>query len=183
MVRVVGLIAFTLLLAGCGSSENQSGGSTDCSPLSGGATTPRVSPEIEVRETMYLTDVNVFALDCLDRVQFAFLEAAPGPGYNVSYEPAATAKLEDGSGNPVEIDGSAFLVVRMSPAMTAEIVGEEVKPTYRGPRRITPDGARSVRALVKTGDFEAMVTWVIGLDEERPFTVTTSPSELVVELG
>lgn len=183
MVRAVGLIALALLLVGCGSSEKSSGGSADCAPLAGGATTPRVSPAIEVRETMYLTGVGIEALDCSDRVVFSFREAPPGPGYNVSYEPAATAKKEDGSGNPIEIDGSTFLVVRISPAMTAEIVGEQVQPTYTGPRRITPEGTRSVREVVKTGDFEAMVTWVIGLDEERPFTVTASPSELVVELG
>ena len=144
---------------------------------------PRVSPAIEARETMYLTDVNLFGLDCLDRVQFAFREAAPGPGYDISYQPGETAKKQDGSGNPVEIDGSAFLVVRLTPAMGAEIVGEQVKPTYTGPGRITPDGMSFVRDVVKTGDFEAQVTWVIGLDEERPFTATASPSELVVELG
>ena len=183
MVRVTGLIALALLLAGCGSSE-QSGGSSNCYPLADGATTPRLSPAIEVRETMYLTDVNVFTtLDCFDQVQFAFREAAPGPGYHISYQPAETAKKQDGSGNPVEIDGSAFLVVRLTPAMGAEIVGEEVVPTYTGPRRIAGDGASFVREVVKTGDFEATVTWVIGLDEERPFTATASESELVIDLG
>jgi hypothetical protein len=105
------------------------------------------------------------------------------PGYNISYQPAASAKAEDGSGNPVEIDGSAFLVVRLTPAMSAEIVGEEVKPTYTGPRRITPGGTTFVREVVKTGDFEAQVTWVIGLNEKRVFTATTSESELAIELG
>lgn len=183
MVRVAGLIALALLLVGCGSSENQAGGKVNCSRLAGGALTPRMSPAVEARETMYLTDVNIEALDCTDRVVFSFREAAPGAGYNISYEPAATAKLEDGSGNAVDIDGSAFLVVRLTPAMSAEIVGEEVKPTYTGPRRITPDGTTFVREVVKTGDFEAQVTWVVGLAEKRVFTATASESELVVELG
>lgn len=183
MVRAVGLIALGLLLAGCGSSENQADARLHCSRLPGGAATPRVSPEIEARETMYLTGVDIEALECTDRVVFSFQKAAPGPGYNISYEPAASAKTEDGSGNPVEIDGSAFLVVRLTPAMTAEIVGEEVKPTYAGPRRITPDGTTFVLEVVKTGDFEAQVTWVIGLNEKRVFTATASESELVIELG
>ncbi len=183
MVRAAGLIALALLGAGCGSSDNQAGGNSDCAPLAGAATTPRLSPAIEVRETMYLTDVNVSAQDCFDRVEFAFREAAPGPGYDISYQPAETAKKQDGSGNPVEIDGSAFLVVRLTPAMGAEIVGEDVKPTYTGPARIVTDGTSFVREVVKTGDFEAQVTWVIGLDEERPFTAEASESELVVELG
>ena len=182
-MRAVGLITLALLLVGCGSSDQQSEGGSDCQPLAGGATTPRVSPEIEARETMYLTHVGIEALECSDRVIFSFREAPPGPGYNISYEPAATAKSEDGSGNPVEVDGSAFLVVRLTPAMGAEIVGEQVQPTYTGPRRLKPEGTSFVREVVKTGDFEAMVTWVIGLEEERPFTANASPSELVVELG
>lgn len=183
MVRVAGLIALGLLLAGCGSSDKQGGGSSDCTPLAGAATTPRVSPAIELRETMYLVDVAVEALDCSDRIVFSFREAPPGPGFHVSYQPAATAKLEDGSGNPVEIEGSAFLVVRLTPAMGAEFVGEEVVPTYTGPRRFSDNGTRYVREVVKTGDFEAQVTWVIGVDEERPFTTSANESALAVELG
>ena len=183
MVRVVGLIALGLLLTGCGSTDNEAGARLNCSRLPGGAATPRSRPEIEARETMYLTDVDTEALECRDRVVFSFREAAPGPGYNISYQPAATAKLEDGSGNPVEIDGSEFLVVRLTPAMGAEIIGEEVKPTYTGPRRITPDGTTFVREVVKTGDFEGYVTWVIGLNEKRVFTATASDSELAIELG
>jgi hypothetical protein len=183
MVRLVGVIALGLLLAGCGSSDNQAGGTLNCSRLPGGAVTPRSSPAVEARETMYLTDVDIEALDCTDRVVFSFRKAGPGPGYNISYQPAASAKAEDGSGNPVEIDGSAFLVVRLTPAMSAEIVVEEVKPTYTGPRRITPGGTTFVREVVKTGDFEAQVTWVLGLAEKRVFTATASESELVIELG
>lgn len=153
-----------------------------CPGLANGATTPRLSPAIETRPTAYLTDVAVSGTNCTDRVVFAFREGAvPGPGYNISYEPAASAKTEDGSGNRVEINGSAFLVVRLTPAMTAEIVGENVEPTYTGPRRIA--GRSVVQEVVKTGDFEAMVTWVIGLNLERPFTATASESELVIEIG
>ena len=36
--------------------------------------------------------------------------------------------------------------------------------------------------MVKTGDFESVVTWVIGLDEKRPFTTDASESQLVVEI-
>jgi hypothetical protein len=35
---------------------------------------------------------------------------------------------------------------------------------------------------VKTGDFEAVVTWAIGLSEERPFRVTTSERTITVEI-
>lgn len=184
MVRATALIGLVMLLAACGSSEKRAGGVQICPPLANAATTPRLSPAVEARATAYLTDVTMNATDCSDRVVFAFREGAtPGPGYNVSYEPADSAKTEDGSGNRIEIDGSAFLVVRLTPAMTAEIVGEKVKPTYTGPRRIAGEGTHLVHEVVKTGDFEAMVTWVIGLPLERPFTATASESELVIEFG
>jgi hypothetical protein len=67
--------------------------------------------------------------------------------------------------------------------MTAKIDGEDVEPTYTGPRRIAPDGANHVQEVLKTGDFEAQVTWVIGLDMKRSFTTNATESKLTVEIG
>jgi hypothetical protein len=41
-----------------------------------------------------------------------------------------------------------------------------------------------VREVVRTGDFEAVLTWAIGLDERVGFRVSTldNPSRLVVDL-
>jgi hypothetical protein len=102
------------------------------------------------------------------------------PGFRASYEPAGTAKVEDASGNPVEIAGDAFLVVKMMPAMTAKIDGDQVTKTYTGPNRLS--GTDPITEVVKTGDFEGVVTWVIGLDRERPFLVTTSDGKLFVDV-
>ena len=132
---------------------------------------------------MFMTDLKLETSKCSDRVVFTFEKATPGPGFEVSYQPADRAKVEDGSGNVLEIGGSAFLVVRITPAMTAHITGDKVEPTYTGPRRITPEGFGHVREVVKTGDFESVVTWVIGVDEKRPFTTNASETQLVVELG
>jgi hypothetical protein len=154
-----------------------------CNPLSGAALTPHLSPAIATRATVFLTDLKLEPGRCSDRVVFTFEKSAPGPGFEVSYQPADRAKVEDGSGNAVKIDGSAFLVVRLSPALTAHITGDKVVPTYTGPRRITPQGFGHVREVVKTGDFESVVTWVIGVDEKRPFTTNASETQLVVELG
>jgi hypothetical protein len=195
VLRRVSLLALVLVLAGCGSSSDSSSeepGTTtstptsttsSCTPPSDAALTVRTSPALETRETMYLTDVEAEAEDCTDRVTFEFERAKPGPGFEVSYKPASVAKTEDASGKHIEIAGNAFLVVRLFPAMTAKIDGEEVEPTYTGPRRITPDGANHVQQVVKTGDFEAQVTWVIGLDQKRPFTTDATESTLTVELG
>ena len=153
----------------------------DCMPSPSASTSPQKSSANENRETMYLTSVTAGADECTAKVVFGFEEQAPGPGFEVSYQPADTAKIEDASGNPIAIDGDAFLVVKLNPAMTAKIDGDQVTKTYTGPRRIPGDAIR-VTEVVKTGDFESVVTWVIGLDPKRPFTTNASDSQLVVEI-
>jgi hypothetical protein len=185
MKRAAALIA-VVLLAGCGSSQKKAGGSStnDCTPLAGATTTAQLSPAIQNRETMYLTDVKSETLDCTERVVFELKGPPPGPGYNVSYQPDTTAKIEDGSGNPLAIAGSQFLVVKLQPALTAQTKGEKLEMTYTGPRSITPPGGgRHVAEIVKAGDFEAVVTWVIGLNARLPFKATASETQLVVEIG
>jgi hypothetical protein len=191
MARLAPALVFVLLLAGCGGDDNSSGNegsptttAAECEPLDGATLAKKLSPAIENRDTMFLTDVELELEDCVERVTFKFRKGNPGPGYDVSYQPPDVAKRQDGSGNPVAIDGDAFLVVRMFPAMTAEIDGEDVKPTYEGPRSISPPaGARMIRQLAQTGDFEAQVTWAIGLDAEHPFTATAASDELVIEIA
>ncbi len=188
MARFALAVVFALLLVGCGGEENSSEGSqtptTECQPLSGATAEKKLSPAVQEGETMFLTDVEIEIEDCVERVTFKFKESEPGPGYDASYQPEQIAKTQDGSGDFVAIAGGDFLVVRMFPAMTAEIDGEDVKPTYEGEKSIpAPTEARMIREVAQTGDFEAQVTWVIGLDNEHPFTVTASNDELVVEIS
>jgi hypothetical protein len=194
MVRAAVAIATALLLVGCGSgngSEEQAEPSAtgtattpDCPPLPGASTERKERTESASVPTIFLTDVQVEAPECSDRVAFTFRDDASAlPGYTVSYEPESTAKTEDASGRRIEVAGTAFLVVRMMNVVTAEISGDKVTPTYTGPRRITTDETRFVREVVKTGDFEAVVTWVIGLDGKRPFTAAPSGAQLVVDVG
>ena len=127
---------------------------------------------------MYLTNVAAGADKCTAKVVLGFEEQAPGPGFDVSYQPADTAKIEDGSGNPIAIDGDAFLVVKLVPARTAKIGGDQVTKTYTGPRRLS--GTSPITEVVKTGDFEGVVTWVIGVDRERPFAAEAHDGVLAV---
>jgi len=189
MARFAPAVVCVLLLAGCGSDDDKSFEgpqstvpTTQCEPLSGGSVTRKVSPAAADSETAFLSSAGIDVEDCIERVTFKFKDNAPG--YDVSYQPEQIAKFEDGSGDPVAVAGGDFLVVRMSPAMTAEIDGEDVKPTYEGPSSIpAPTNARFVREVAKTGDFESRVTFVIGLDNKHPFTVTESDDGLVVEIG
>lgn len=199
---VIPVIAFAL--AGCGSdSGNDDAASTTPAPppatnpssppsmgttstvdcqLDGATKSPEVNASSETPETtMYLTDVSFKSANCASSVEFDLKPRRLAPGYRVSYETAETAKVEDGSGNPVEIAGNAFLVVRLTPAMTATIDGEQVTKTYTGPNRLSSEEA-PITEVVKTGDFEGMVTWVIGLDHVRPFLVTASDGILLVDI-
>lgn len=196
MKRLVAIPVLALALAGCGSNDsgNNQAASTnpsspppmqtipECMAVPNAGLDTRTSPTIDNRETMYLTDVTVDSAKCTAKVVFSFEQQAPGPGFEVSYQPASTAKVEDGSGNPVEIDGNAFLVVKLSPAMTAKIDGDQVTKTYTGPKRLPQEPDSAVRDVVKTGDFESVATWVIGLDKKMPFTTDATDSQLVVEI-
>jgi hypothetical protein len=164
--------AAALAASGCG------GSGTAC--LEGAATGPR-SGDATTSGTAYLTDVDVSRPGCADRVEFRFESGLPA--YRVEYRPTRSAQTEDASGRHIPIDGSAFLVVRLDGAATAKSDDDRLTRTYVGPRRLGPDGARQVREVVKTGDFEAVVTWAIGLDKRRPFSVAASGSSLVVEVA
>jgi hypothetical protein len=192
MKRYALAVVFVLLLAGCGGdggdssegSEPTSPTTAQCEPQSGATLSKKRSPVLLERPTMYLTDVELEVEDCVERVTFKFEPSEPGPGYDASYQPAEVAMIQDGSGKRLEIAGEDFLVVRMFPAMTAKIEGEEVEPTYEGPRSIqVPNDVTMLQAVVLTGDFEAQLTWAIGLAGKQPFTVTASEDSLVVEIS
>ena len=191
------LALLVFALAGCGSGKSSdeqpattnpgspppmatTSTNADCS-LKGATEAPQVSSSDQrPDEAMYLTDVSFAAVDCASAVVFDLEPKAQVPGYRVSYEPASTAKVEDASGRPVEIEGEAFLVVKLDPAMTARIDGDQVTKTYTGPRRL--HGSGPITEVVKTGDFEGVVTWVIGLDRARPFLATGSAGQLFVDI-
>ena len=78
----------------------------------------------------------------------------------------------DGSGAPVTVSGSAFIRLRCEPAYGYDFASGQ--PTYTGPKRITATGTKHVKELVQTGDFEGVLSWVIGLDGERPLSAATA---------
>jgi hypothetical protein len=189
-VRRAGLLLFlALVLAGCGgktattgASPTATAGSETCASFDGG--TARQTSSTKPSETMFLSALHVDAEACGDRIIFDF-ERANGarPGYSIDYRPAAEAQTEDASGNHIPIAGKAFLVVRFEPAATADTSGGTLDRKYTGPRTIVPAGMHWVRQVSKTGDFEAVLTWAIGLSEKRAVKVTSAPSRLTIELG
>jgi hypothetical protein len=175
------LLAGLLLAVGCGHTRSTT---TNACAQAGG--TGAKSNPTRPSKTMLLTAVRVDSDSCSDRVIFDFSrDSAQKPAFRAEYRPAKEAQTEDASGRHLPIAGKAFLVVRFDPASGADLSGSKVVRTYKGPRRLKPPGMRSVREIVETGDFEAVLTWAIGLSGRRPFTVesSSSPPRLTIELG
>ena len=155
-------------------------GTDGIDPLEGAGTTP-VEGSGTGSEIALLERVALGRHEGYDRVVFQFRSALPG--YKVEY--VQPPLKEDGSGNPVKIDGNAFVVVRMEPASGFDLNTGEGVMTYKGPRRLAGStaGTSVVQELVRTGDFEAVLTWAVGLSDKVDFRVrtATSPSRLIVD--
>ena len=143
-------------------------------------TTGVVTGEAKTSETALLERVAVGSHEGYDRVVFQFRNGLPG--YRVEY--AEPPLHEDGSGNVVELDGNAFVVVRMEPASGFDLSVPEGELVYTGPRRL-PGTGTSVLEVVRTGDFEAVLTWAVGLEARVPYRVLTleDPARIVVDFA
>ena len=101
---------------------------------------------------------------------FGFLAKGGGtPNCSIGYQSGPF--VEDGSGKPVPVAGAAFVVVRCTSAYTYD--PETNRTTFAG-KRVTPSGARFVRELAKNGDFEGVLSWVVGLSSRRAFTAAVA---------
>jgi hypothetical protein len=132
-------------------------------------------------DTALLERIAVGRHEGYDRVVFQFRNGLPGYGVKYVEEPLK----EDGSGKPVTVKGNAVVVVRMEPASGFDLNTGEGVLVYKGPKQIdgSSAGTSVVQQLVRTGDFEAVLSWAIGLSDKVDFRVTTatSPDRLIVD--
>ena len=133
---------------------------------------------------VHLTDVRLAAHDGFDRFVLEF-EGEPMSPFRVAYVDGPI--LEDGSGNEVDLDGTAFLEVRLTAASGVDFdtdAEEGYEVTYDGPQRLSGDTSVIAEAL-RTGDFEATLTWTLGLRERAGFAVTVleEPLRLVIDVA
>jgi hypothetical protein len=127
------------------------------------------------QSTPTLVDVRAGRHPGFDRVVFEFQGAVPD--HRIAY---VDRLVEDGSGRPVSLAGAADLQVVFSGANAHRGDGA---PSV-GPRRFSPD-LTAVKEVAQTGDFEAVVSYGIGLDRRRPVAVSTlsGPSRLVIDVS
>ena len=189
VIRALLVMIAALLLAGCGGTDDDEAATTETtvatdttgtsSPVLEGASTDAVVVKGTSTDVSLLTDLRAAAHDGYDRIAFQFRNGLPG--YDVRYVDRPV--VADGSGDEVAVDGGAVLLIRMEPALDADLTQESAPLTYTGPQRFTPT-TTVVAELVRTGGFEAVLTWAAGVDEKRPFLVSTleSPARLVIDV-
>jgi hypothetical protein len=149
MRRLAVTLALLALLAGCGGSTKTSSDPT----------------------TALLTAVQVDGT----KVTFEF-KSAP-QHVTASYVPRSQL-AESGSGKPVPLKGTAYLMIHFTPAATAEATASTVTFSYTGPRRI--EGPGPVLEVAKTSDFEADLGWAIGLERRLRSHVSQDGSSVTV---
>lgn len=144
-------------------------GSTDAVAAKGNA--PEVTVLNAVRGARHPT---------FERIVFEF-RANVVPGYSVAY--ASSAPTQCGSGEVMKVAGGAHLEVRFSPAQAHAPVGEDERSTL--PARSIALNYPAVRELTVSCDFEAVLSWVVGVDAQRPFRVMRlrDPARVVLDIA
>jgi hypothetical protein len=207
------LLVCTALVAGCGSNGAQEAGpvpgaptssesvptetveptptNTEATPTEPSDTTEPTPPQSCPRQTggeegiyMNLVDVRVGAHEGYDRVVFEFDEPDPNPAGNggIPYYQIKTAKppfTEDPSDLPIDVEGDAFARIVFQGASGYDFDGNA---TYDGPRRLAP-GFGSLTDVVEGGDFEATMTWILGLSRTTCWEIQElhNPDRLVID--
>jgi len=143
-----------------------------------GASTDPVHVSGANRRTALLTDVRAARHEGFDRIVFDFRNALPG--YDVRY--VSRPIRQDASGRIVPLAGSSVVRIRMERALDADLSRAGAPLTYTGPLRFTP-ATPEVAELARSGAFEGVLTWVVGLRDPVDFRVRTlsAPPRLIVD--
>ncbi len=123
-----------------------------------------------------ITDVRVGTHDGYDRIVFQFSGGIP----QYSIQSATPPFIQDPSGRPLTVQGSAFLRITLRGATKMTDAGTS---RYSGPRNFGLTFPVLVN-LVEGGDFEAVSTWYAGLSRTGCLRVSTlsGPDRLVIDV-
>lgn len=136
-------------------------------PFDGGTEPVSIPRPATTRDIVAHTDLALDASGGEERIVYRFDGGLPGVEVRYAERPIRAA----GSGDVIDVAGDAVLSVRFEPASGARISGEDIERTYTGPQRVPGEGV--VTELVRTGDFEALYEWAVGLGSRVPFRVET----------
>jgi hypothetical protein len=173
------------------SGKTTSGKTTSEEPASGEVASGPAAPVVCEPQTggddgvfMNLTDVRVGAHDGFDRIVFEFAAPKPNPAGNggIPFYEIRQAKppfTKDPSDLPLDVVGNAFVQIVMQGATGHDFDGN---PTYAGLQTLTP-GFGTLAQAVQAGDFEATLSWVLGLSRPTCWQVQElhEPERLVID--
>ena len=175
------IVVLAALLAACNDDSPPEPVPTTAAPSSSSTDAVPGAALAEVSEPSdsfgQLTDVRVGEHDGFDRVVLEFADAVPG--YTVKYVDLPV--VEDGSGDPLELPGAeAAVQIILTPASAFDF--DAGKSTYKA-TIVENDKTAEIISVVKSGDFESVLSWAVGLRQEVPFKVTKlgNPARLVVD--
>jgi hypothetical protein len=128
------------------------------------------------KEVALLSDVRAARHEGFDRIVFEFAGGSP-PGYHLEYIDKPVRKC--GSGDATAIAGDGWLEVRFEPANAHTTAGA---PAIAHRDQLVDMVV--VKQLQQTCDFEAVVSWVIGVRRPNPYRVLAlnDPTRLVVDV-
>ncbi|HEX5949197.1 MAG TPA: hypothetical protein VFZ45_06500 [Actinomycetota bacterium] len=126
------------------------------------------------------TEVEVESEDGVDRITFEFEPepSAPNrpPWHHISFQDEL---ITEGEGRTVEVEGEAFLLVSFQ-AIGVDLSGEEPVEVYTGPKEFTP-GYGTLKEAEHLGDFEAQVSWGLGLADRTCFVLEARRDRITLE--
>lgn len=184
---VLTVAAVAVLLGGCADD-----GSTTDAPAAGSSTTGTLAEAPQVprdalpkRGTasndagLTVTGIRIGHQPGFDRVVYD-LGGKGTPGWIVQYTDRA---VQDGSGKPIDVAGTAILEVQI--LGSAYPFDSAVTP-YAGPDPATDPSAPGIAGVYRTTVFEGTTQSFIGVQADRPgFSVSTlsNPTRLVIDIA
>jgi hypothetical protein len=132
-----------------------------------------------------LVAVRIGTHDGYDRITFEFRAPDPNPGGKGGiprYEirTAQPPHYEDPSGREIDVNGNAFGRIVFHGAAGYDFDGN---PTYTGPRTVRAGFPVLVEA-VEAGDFEATMSWVLGMRQQACWKVREldNPARVAIDM-
>jgi hypothetical protein len=116
----------------------------------------------------------------VDRITFRFRrrEGSPDvpPFHIVRFVDGLTT---DPEGAVADVEGQAFVQVIFQ-AFGVDLQGEEPVEIYKGPKKFSPRFP-TVLEVQELGDFEATISWGIGLSARACFVLDATPTSITLE--
>lgn len=132
-----------------------------------------------------LVDVRVGSHATFDRIAFEFEPAEGRPDVVPRYQIAEVAPplVYDGSGEPMRVAGRVFVQVIFHGASGVDLSAATVRETYTGRKEFSPNFGVLVEAE-RQGDFEATLSWVLGLSRRSCWTASelSGPTRVAIDL-